>query len=136
MSLPPPQGLYDPAYEHDSCGIGFVVDIRNRASHDIVRQGMRLLCNVTHRGAVGADPLAGDGAGILIQIPDRLLREECAGLGIDLPAPGHYGVGMVFLPRDDVARRACEEAFAEVIGAEGQSPPRLAGRAGRLVRPR
>ena len=121
MSLPPAQGLYDPAYEHDSCGIGFVVDIRNRASHDIVRQGMRLLCNVTHRGAVGADPLAGDGAGILIQIPDRLLREECAGLGIDLPAPGHYGVGMVFLPRDDAARRACEEAFAEVIAAEGQS---------------
>ena len=93
MSLPAPQGLYDPTYEHDSCGIGFVVDIRNRASHDIVRQGMRLLCNVTHRGAVGADPLAGDGAGILIQIPDRLLRDECAALGIDLPPPGRYGVG-------------------------------------------
>ena len=120
VSLPAPQGLYDPAYEHDSCGIGFVVDIRNRPSHDIVRQGMRLLCNVSHRGAVGADPLAGDGAGVLIQIPDKLLREECAGLGIDLPAPGHYAVGMVFLPKDDSARRACEDVFAEVAAAEGQ----------------
>ena len=120
VSLPAPQGLYDPAYEHDSCGIGFVVDIRNRPSHDIVRQGLSLLCNVSHRGAVGADPLAGDGAGVLIQIPDKLLREECAGLGIDLPAPGHYGVGMVFLPKDDSARRACEDAFAEVAAAEGQ----------------
>ena len=120
MSLPVPQGLYDPAYEHDSCGIGFVVDIRNRPSHDIVRQGMRLLCNVTHRGAVGADPLAGDGAGILVRIPDRLLREECAALGFHLPAPGRYGVGMVFLPKDEPARRACEEAFAEVAAAEGQ----------------
>ena len=120
VSLPAPQGLYDPAYEHDSCGIGFVVDIRNRASHDIVRQGMQLLCNVTHRGAVGADPLAGDGAGILLQVPDRLLREECAALGFELPAPGHYGVGMVFLPKDDSARRACEDVFAEVAAAEGQ----------------
>ena len=121
VSPPAPQGLYDPAYEHDSCGIGFIVDIRNRPSHDIVRQGLRLLCNVTHRGAVGADPLAGDGAGILIQIPDRLLRDECAALGIDLPPPGRYGVGMVFLPKDESARRACEEAFAEVVAAEGQS---------------
>ena len=120
MSLPPAQGLYDPAYEHDSCGIGFVVDIRNRRSHDIVRQGMRLLCNVTHRGAVGADPLAGDGAGILVQVPDRLLRTECAALGIDLPDLGHYGVAMVFLPKDDAARRACEEALEEVVAAEGQ----------------
>ena len=119
-SLPAPQGLYDPAYEHDSCGIGFVADIRNRASHDIVRQGMQLLCNVRHRGAVGADPLAGDGAGILVQLPHRLLREECARLGVELPAPGRYGVGMVFLPKDEAARRACEEAFAEAVAAEGQ----------------
>ena len=120
MSLPAPQGLYDPAYEHDSCGIGFVVDIRNRASRDIVLQGLELLCNVTHRGAVGADRLAGDGAGILIQTPDALLRSECAALGIDLPPPGHYGVGMVFLPRGGAARRACEEAFAAAAAAEGQ----------------
>ena len=120
MPLPAPRGLYDPAYEHDSCGLGFVADIRNRPTHDLVRQGMQLLCNVSHRGATGADPLAGDGAGILVQIPDRLLREECAELGIGLPAPGRYGVGMVFLPRDGSARRACEEAFAEVAAAEGQ----------------
>ena len=120
MSLPAPQGLYDPANEHDSCGIGFVVDIRNRASRDIVRQGLQLLCNVSHRGAVGADPLAGDGAGILIQIPDALLRSECAALGIDLPPPGRYGAGMVFLPRGGAARRACEEALAATAAAEGQ----------------
>ncbi len=120
MPLPAPQGLYDPTREHDSCGIGFVVDIRNRASHDIVRQGLEILCNLSHRGAVGADPLAGDGAGILMQLPDALLRAECAGLGIDLPAPGRYGVGMVFLPRDAAARRACEEALAAAAEAEGQ----------------
>ena len=120
MSLPTPQGLYDPAHEHDSCGIGFIVDIRNRASRGIVRQGLELLCNVAHRGAVGADPLAGDGAGILIQTPDALLRSECARLGIELPAPGRYGVGMVFLPRGAAPRRACEEAFAAAVAAEGQ----------------
>ncbi len=120
MPLPAPQGLYDPTREHDSCGIGFVVDIRNRASHDIVRQGLEILCNLSHRGAVGADPLAGDGAGILMQLPDALLRAECAGLGIDLPDPGRYGVGMVFLPRDAAARRACEEALAAAAEAEGQ----------------
>jgi glutamate synthase (NADPH/NADH) large chain len=120
-SLPPRQGLYDPAYEHDACGVGFVANIKNRKSHDIVRQGLRILVNLTHRGAVGADPLAGDGAGILVQIPDGFLREECAGLGFDLPPPGEYAVGMVFLPRDGRARAACEGTLAHFAEAEGQT---------------
>jgi len=119
-ALPPKQGLYDPQNEHDACGFGFLAHIKNRKSHDIVRQGLGILCNLRHRGAVGADPLAGDGAGILIQIPDAFLREECAALGIDLPEPGTYGVGMVFLPRDEATRQASIDAIARVIPEEGQ----------------
>ncbi len=89
-TLPPRQGLYDPANEHDACGVGFVANVKGRKSHEIIRQGLRILENLTHRGAVGADPLAGDGAGILMQIPDAFLREECAGLGITLPEEGAY----------------------------------------------
>jgi glutamate synthase (NADPH/NADH) large chain len=118
---PPTQrGLYDPRNEHDSCGIGFVADIRNRASHRIVRQGLEILDNLDHRGAVGADPLAGDGAGILVQLPDTFLRAECAALGIDLPAPGAYACGVVFLPRDAARRTRCESAIAEHVASEGQ----------------
>jgi glutamate synthase (NADPH/NADH) large chain len=98
--FPPAEGLYDPRNEHDACGIGFVVDIKNRKSHQPIRQGLEILSNLSHRGAVGADPLAGDGAGILLQVPDSFMRVECASLGIELPAPGDYAVGMVFLPRD------------------------------------
>ena len=104
MSLrayPPAQGLYDPANERDSCGVGFVCHIKNAKSHRIVEQGLEILERLTHRGAVGADPKAGDGAGILVQIPDEFFR---ASVDFDLPAPGHYGVGMVFLPRDEDAR--------------------------------
>jgi glutamate synthase (NADPH/NADH) large chain len=119
-SLPAPHGLYDPAYEHDACGVGFVVNIKNRKSHDIVRQGLKILVNLTHRGAVGADPLAGDGAGVLIQIPDAFLREECAKLGLALPAAGELAVGMVFLPRDPGDRAHCEDLFARLTEAEGQ----------------
>ena len=119
--LPAKQGLYDPANEHDNCGLGFIADIKNRKSHEIVRQGLQILVNLGHRGAVGADPLAGDGAGILIQVPDRLYREECAKLGFDLPAPGEYAVGMVFLPRNEGTRRMCIEAFEEVVPEEGQT---------------
>jgi glutamate synthase (NADPH/NADH) large chain len=119
-SLPPPQGLYDPAYEHDACGVGFVANIKNRGSHDIIRKGLRILVNLTHRGAVGADPLAGDGAGVLIQVPDGFLREECARLGVALPAAGDYAVGMVFLPRDAASRAACEDLIASYTAAEGQ----------------
>ena len=118
--LPPAQGLYDPAREHDSCGVGFIVHIKNRKSHDIVARGLQILDNLDHRGAIGADPLAGDGAGILIQIPDRFFRAECAALGVDLPAVGDYAVGQVFLPRDKRARRSCEQAFEQTAKREGQ----------------
>lgn len=114
------QGLYDPENEHDSCGIGFVANIKNRKSHDIIQNGLQILVNLDHRGAVGADPLAGDGAGILIQVPDRLLREECAKLDIVLPEPGHYAVGMTFLPQRESTRQACIEAIERVTAEEGQ----------------
>ncbi len=114
-------GLYDPRNEHDSCGIGFVVDIKNRKSHQPISQGLEILANLSHRGAVGADPLAGDGAGILLQIPDAFLRAECADIGIDLPAPGDYAAGMVFLPRDNQARAQSEAALQRSIAAEGQT---------------
>ena len=118
--LPEAQGLYDPRHEHDACGVGFIVDIKNRKSHDIVRDGLEILVNLTHRGAVGADPKAGDGAGILIQLPDAFLRAEATGLGIVLPPEGSYGVGCVFLPQDAVLRRACEVHFETLVRAEGQ----------------
>jgi glutamate synthase (NADPH/NADH) large chain len=119
-TLPPRQGLYDPANEHDACGVGFVANVKGRKSHEIIQQGLCILKNLTHRGAVGADPLAGDGAGILMQIPDSFLREECSALGISLPETGHYGVGMLFLPRIDATRSWCEDILAEVIVEEGQ----------------
>lgn len=120
-ALPLKQGLYDPHNEHDSCGVGFVANVKGHKSHDLIRQGLRILENLTHRGAVGADPLAGDGAGILIQMPDRFLREECAGQGIKLPPAGEYGVGMLFLPQGTDNRAACEERISYYIEAEGQT---------------
>jgi len=119
--LPEAQGLYDPRHEHDACGVGFIADIKNRKSHDIIRDGLEILVNLTHRGAVGADPKAGDGAGILIQLPDAFLRAEAARLGITLPAEGAYGAGCVFLPQDAAIRHACEAHFEAMIAAEGQS---------------
>ncbi|MBN2702154.1 MAG: glutamate synthase subunit alpha, partial [Methylothermaceae bacterium] len=119
--LPRKQGLYDPRNEHDACGVGFVADIQGRKSHTIVEHGLEIVTNLTHRGAVGADPLAGDGAGILIQMPDRFLREECAGLGISLPKEGYYGVGMVFLPQGEANRRQCVQILEQFIAAEGQT---------------
>jgi len=118
--LPEKQGLYDPRNEHDACGIGFVANIKNRKSHEIVLQGLEILVNLTHRGAAGADPLAGDGAGILIQMPDRLMREEATRRGIELPAEEYYAVAKLFLPRDDAARAACEQALERQAEAEGQ----------------
>ncbi|MEW5788248.1 MAG: glutamate synthase-related protein [Pseudomonadota bacterium] len=115
------QGLYDPSLEHDACGVGFVAHIKNKKSHDIVRQGLRILENLTHRGATGYDPLLGDGAGILIQMPDAFLREEAARLGITLPAPGDYACGMVFLPPSANGRLAAESAVARLICQEGLS---------------
>jgi glutamate synthase (NADPH/NADH) large chain len=112
-------GLYDPAHEHDNCGVGFVANIKGRKSHKIVRQGLQILVNLDHRGAVGADPLAGDGAGILIQVPDRLLREEMAEQGTTLPDAGGYAVGMVFLPRVKKIRDRCIASIERAVAAEG-----------------
>ncbi|HEY3916448.1 MAG TPA: glutamate synthase large subunit [Stellaceae bacterium] len=115
------QGLYDPRYEHDACGVGFIANIKNRKSHAILAHGIEILHNLAHRGAVSADPLAGDGAGILIQVPDRLFRAEAERLKFTLPELGAYGVGMVFLPRNPETRRACEQVIAHFISAEGQT---------------
>src|SRR2546421_2115570 len=115
-----PQGLYRPENEHDACGVGFVANIKGRKSHTIVEQGLTVLRNLTHRGAVGWDPKLSDGAGILIQIPDRFYREEMAKQGVKLPPAGQYGVGMVFLPRDPASRIACEYEIERAIKDEGQ----------------
>src|SRR6266481_4861280 len=117
---PPKQGLYDPANEHDSCGVGFVANIRGHKSHQIISQGLQLLVNLDHRGAVGADPTVGDGAGCLIQIPDALLRDWANKSGIDLPEPGHYAVAMCFLPQDAKARDIVVKQFEHFIKVEKQ----------------
>jgi glutamate synthase (NADPH/NADH) large chain len=114
------QGLYHPANEHDACGVGFVAHIKGRKSHTIVEQGLTVLKNLTHRGAVGWDPKLSDGAGCLIQIPDRFFREEMARQGVKLPPAGQYGLGMVFLPRDPASRIACEYEIERAIKDEGQ----------------
>ena len=113
-------GLYSSGNEHDACGLGFVAHIKGVKRHDIVTQALKILENIDHRGAVGADPLMGDGAGILIQIPDALYREEMAKQGITLPAAGEYGVGMIFLPKEHASRLACEQEMERAIKAEGQ----------------
>jgi glutamate synthase (NADPH/NADH) large chain len=117
---PVAQGLYDPRNEHDACGVGFVAHIKGKKSHTIIEHGLTILKNLTHRGAVGWDPKLSDGAGCLIQIPDRLLREEMASQGVKLPPLGQYGVGMVFLPRDPASRLACEYEIERAIKDEGQ----------------
>ncbi len=114
------QGLYDPANEHDACGVGFVAHIKGQKSHSIVEQGLLILKNLDHRGAVGADPLMGDGAGILLQVPDQLFREEMAKQDVALPPLGEYGVGMVFLPKEHASRLACEQEIERAVRAEGQ----------------
>ena len=119
-ALPQRQGLYDPANEHDACGVGFVAHIKGRKSHDIIGQGLLILKNLSHRGATGADPTAGDGAGILVQIPDAFFREELAAQGITLPPLGKYGVGMIFLPQEPASRLSCEQEIERAIRSEGQ----------------
>jgi len=114
------QGLYDPANEHDACGVGFIAHIKGNKSHSIIEQGLMILKNLDHRGAVGADALMGDGAGILIQIPDQYYRDEMAKQGVELPPPGEYGVGMVFLPKEHASRIACEQEIERAVRAEGQ----------------
>ncbi|MBS9478283.1 glutamate synthase large subunit [Ancylobacter radicis] len=118
--LPLAQGLYDPRNEKDSCGVGFIADIKGRKSHAIVQDGLRILLNLEHRGAVGADPRAGDGAGMLVQIPHRFFAKEAATLGFGLPEPGFYAVGHVFLPRDAEGQQIVLETFARVVAEEGQ----------------
>jgi glutamate synthase (NADPH/NADH) large chain len=114
------QGLYDPQNEHDACGVGFIAHIKGQKSHSIIEQGLLILKNLDHRGAVGADALMGDGAGILIQIPDAFYREEMSRQGVVLPPPGEYGVGMVFLPKEQASRIACEQEIERAVHAEGQ----------------
>jgi len=117
--LPAAQGLYDPRNEHDACGVGFIAQMKGVKSHQIVKDGLAMLENLTHRGAVGADPLMGDGAGVLVQIPDRFFREEMAGLGVELPQPGHYGVGHWFMPQDPELRAHINDIIAESAQSEG-----------------
>ncbi|HEV8436745.1 MAG TPA: glutamate synthase large subunit [Methylomirabilota bacterium] len=119
--LPPAQGLYDPAHEHDACGVGFVVDIKGRKSHAIVSQALTVLKNLLHRGACGCEVNTGDGAGILIQMPHAFLARECNRVGIALPAPGHYGAGLVFLPRDPAERALCQGILERIVVEEGQT---------------
>jgi glutamate synthase (NADPH/NADH) large chain len=114
------QGLYSPGHEHDACGVGFVAHIKGLKAHNIVEQGLKILENLDHRGAVGADKLMGDGAGILIQIPDEYYRAEMAAQGVDLPPLGEYGVGMIFLPKEHASRLACVQELERAVKVEGQ----------------
>jgi glutamate synthase (NADPH/NADH) large chain len=113
-------GLYDSSREHDACGVGFVAHIKGQRSHSIIEQGLQILKNLDHRGAVGADKLMGDGAGVLIQIPDELFRADMAAQGVELPPRGEYGVGMIFLPKEHASRLACEQELERAVRAEGQ----------------
>ncbi len=117
---PAKQGLYDPWFEHDACGVGFVVDVKGRKSNSILKQAIQLLKNLDHRGAAGSESNTGDGAGVLLQIPHGFLREACKKARLTLPAHGEYGCGLVFLPRDRVKRRKLEERFEKIVQAEGQ----------------
>ena len=119
LTVPPAQGLYDPRNEHDACGVGFVANIEGRKSHDIVLKGIQVLINLTHRGACGCDPETGDGAGILIEIPHSFFDRECTKLGFTLPAPGEYGIGMVFLPVDRQERMLCEGMLEKIAREHG-----------------
>jgi glutamate synthase (NADPH/NADH) large chain len=117
--LPEPQGLYDPSYERDACGLGLIANIKGVKSHQIVQDALKILLNLEHRGAVGADPLAGDGAGVLVQIPHEFFAAEAERLGFKLPKPGSYGVGQIFMPQDPALRAKCEAIVAAVFAEEG-----------------
>src|SRR5262245_47093921 len=114
------QGLYDPRFEHDSCGVGFIAHLKGKKSHEIVKNGIKILEHLSHRGACGCDPLTGDGAGLLIQVPDEFLRKQCAKKRIPLPESGQYGTGLVFFPTDLMQRNSIERWFEHVIHEEGQ----------------
>jgi hypothetical protein len=115
------QGLYDPRYEHDSCGVGFVVDLKNRKMHSLIEQALEILRNLEHRGACGCESETGDGAGIVLQTPHAFLARECDRLKIRLPQPGGYGVGSVFLPTDAGDRKCVEMLFEQIVREEGQT---------------
>ena len=119
--LPPKQGLYDPQFEHDACGVGFVVNVKGLRSNAIVRQALTVLEHLSHRGACGAEANTGDGAGILLQLPHKFFVKVAAQNGFTLPAAGEYGVGMLFLPKDAELRHHFEHHFAEVVQEEGQT---------------
>ncbi|SFK56010.1 glutamate synthase (ferredoxin) [Nitrosomonas aestuarii] len=119
-NIPPKQGLYDPTFEHDSCGIGFVVNVKGNTSHLIVEQALTVLQNLDHRGACGCEENTGDGAGILMQVPHAFLQYACEGLGFQLPKPKQYGVGMIFLPPDREQRHDCEKRLEDIVRREGQ----------------
>src|SRR5438067_5627932 len=119
--LPDAQGLYDPRFEHDACGIGFVASVKGKKSHDIVQKGIQVLINLTHRGACGCDPETGDGAGVTIQLPHKFFARECAALGFTLPPAGEYGVAMTFLPVEKRQRLLCEGILERITREEGLS---------------
>jgi glutamate synthase (ferredoxin) len=114
------EGLYDPALEHDACGVGFVVDIKGRKSHQIVKDALTILKNLLHRGACGCEENTGDGVGILIQKPHKFFQRECGMLGIELPEDEHYGAGLVFLPTDAEQSLQCEDIFNRIVEEENQ----------------
>src|ERR1700726_1728451 len=116
---PAAEGLYDPALEKDSCGVGFIANIKGKKSHQIVSDALSILCNLEHRGAVGADPRAGDGAGILVQIPHAFFERKAAEIGFELPAPGEYAIGALFMPRETAWRKVIQSIIADQIKAEG-----------------
>src|SRR3954468_8621984 len=117
--VPAEQGLFDPRHEKDSCGVGFIADIKGRKSHKIVEDALEILCNLEHRGAVGADPRAGDGAGILVQIPHAFFARKTKQLGFTLPQPGAYAVGALFMPKETAWRKVIKSIIADQIKAEG-----------------
>ncbi len=119
--LPAKQGLYDPAYEKDACGVGFVVNMNGVKSHKTVRQAMTVLVNLNHRGACGCEANTGDGAGINLQLPHKFFQKVSAANGFELPAPGEYGVGMIFLPKDEGARHEFEQLLEKIVRDEGQT---------------
>src|SRR5687768_3614256 len=119
--LPPPQGLYDPRFEHDACGVGFICHIKGKASNNIVDDALQMLERMNHRGGCGCEPDSGDGAGILVRMPDKVLRREMAKKGITLPPAGQFGVSQVFLPKDMVSRHACERVVEKTIRDYGMT---------------
>ncbi|HVY71110.1 MAG TPA: glutamate synthase subunit alpha, partial [Verrucomicrobiae bacterium] len=121
LGLPPKQGLYDPAFEHEACGVGFVCQMKGKKSHDIVRKGIQILNNLDHRGACGAEKNTGDGAGILMQMPDKFLRKVAKAQGFTLPKAGKYGAGIVFLPHDPEVRKQFQRDFDRIVSEEGQT---------------